>query len=110
MNNLFQILNTEKPNEKAANEIFYCFAPFRFAPNYAEVRFVLQEFENSGYIPETVLDYGSGSGAAFWAAFDQWGERVKSFQLIDSNEEINQFCMDVLRVCLSFFLVIIFDE
>uniref|UniRef100_A0A1I7VGX4 Methyltransferase-like protein 17, mitochondrial n=1 Tax=Loa loa TaxID=7209 RepID=A0A1I7VGX4_LOALO len=69
----------------------------RFAPNYAEVRFVLQEFMNNGYIPETVLDYGSGSGAAFWAAFEQWGERVKSYQLIDSNEEISQFCMDILR-------------
>uniref|UniRef100_A0A915PRS8 Methyltransferase-like protein 17, mitochondrial n=1 Tax=Setaria digitata TaxID=48799 RepID=A0A915PRS8_9BILA len=69
----------------------------RIVPNYAEVRFVLQEFENNRYIPETVLDYGSGSGAAFWAAFEQWGKRVKSYQLIDPNEEISKFCMDVLR-------------
>ncbi|KAM3717165.1 Methyltransferase-like protein 17 [Dirofilaria immitis] len=69
----------------------------RIAPNYAEVHFVLQEFKKIGYIPETVLDYGSGSGAAFWAAFEQWGERVKSYQLIDSNEKISQFCMDILR-------------
>uniref|UniRef100_A0A0R3RZP9 Methyltransferase-like protein 17, mitochondrial n=1 Tax=Elaeophora elaphi TaxID=1147741 RepID=A0A0R3RZP9_9BILA len=86
-----------KPLDFKTREHAAAYALARFAPNYAEVSFVLQEFKNNGYIPETVLDYGSGSGAAFWAAFEQWGERVKSYQLVDPNEEITQFCMDVLR-------------
>ncbi|VDN01833.1 unnamed protein product [Thelazia callipaeda] len=69
----------------------------RIMPNYAEVFFVLQEFKNNGYVPETVLDYGSGSGGAFWAAFEQWGKKVKYYELIDNNDEISQFCMDILR-------------
>ncbi|VDK61407.1 unnamed protein product [Onchocerca ochengi] len=86
-----------KPLDFKTREHAAVYALARIVPNYAEVHFVLQEFKNNGYIPETVLDYGSGSGAAFWAAFEQWGERVKNYQLIDSNEEISQFCMDVLR-------------
>ncbi|VIO98490.1 Uncharacterized protein BM_BM3747 [Brugia malayi] len=86
-----------KPLDFKTREHAAAYTLARLAPNYAEVRFVLQEFVNNEYIPKTVLDYGSGSGAAFWAAFEQWGEQVKSYQLIDPNEEINQFCMDVLR-------------
>lgn len=63
---------------------------------------MLQEFEHSKYVPRTVLDYGSGSGAAFWAAFGQWGKKVDSYQLVDPNEEISQVCMDILRVCTCF--------
>ncbi|KAL3985456.1 Mitochondrial small ribosomal subunit Rsm22 family protein [Acanthocheilonema viteae] len=86
-----------KPLDFKTREHAAAYTLAKFAPNYAEVYFVLQEFKNNGYIPQTVLDYGSGSGAAFWAAFEHWGERVKSYLLIDSNEEISQFCMDILR-------------
>ncbi|VDN32422.1 unnamed protein product [Gongylonema pulchrum] len=86
-----------KPLDFKTREQAAAYTLARIAPNHAEVRFVLQELERVKYVPQTVLDYGSGSGAAFWAAFEQWGKKVASYQLIDPNEEISQFCMDILR-------------
>ena len=47
----------------------------RLAPNYAEVARVLQELQaaEGGFSPETVLDYGSGCGGAFWAVRERFG-------------------------------------
>lgn len=45
-----------------------------------------------------MLDYGSGSGAAFWACHEMWGDDVEEYQLVESNEFIKQFAMDILRV------------
>lgn len=45
----------------------------RLPAYFAEVQQVLCEFDRNKYIPETILDYGSGIGAAFWAAYEKWG-------------------------------------
>lgn len=73
---------------------FYC----RLAANFAEVRSVLSKFEGADFVPRTVLDYGSGCGGAFWAAHDLWGDQVEEYQLVEPNDHISKFCIDVLRV------------
>jgi len=35
---------------------------------------VLAEFDRNGFVPEKILDIGSGIGSAFWAAFERWGK------------------------------------
>uniref|UniRef100_F1KU13 Protein RSM22 n=1 Tax=Ascaris suum TaxID=6253 RepID=F1KU13_ASCSU len=69
----------------------------RLAANFAEVRSVLSKFEGADFVPRTVLDYGSGCGGAFWAAHDLWGDQVEEYQLVEPNDHISKFCIDVLR-------------
>jgi len=34
---------------------------------------VLAEFDRNGFVPEKILDFGSGIGSSFWAAYERWG-------------------------------------
>lgn len=80
------------------------FSLSRLVPYYAEVRKVLSEFDRNKFQPETILDYGSGTGSAFWAAREQWGDSFQEYCLVDSNDKISQFSMDVMRVKLIYCL------
>lgn len=75
---------------------------------------VLAEFDRNGFVPEKILDIGSGIGSAFWAAFERWGkilnkfiylqfylgDNVKEYALIDPDLMVRHFSMDLLRVNL----------
>ncbi|KAE9548576.1 hypothetical protein FO519_008213 [Halicephalobus sp. NKZ332] len=69
----------------------------RIAPYYAEVRKVLNEFERINFKPKTVLDYGSGCGSAFWASRGAWGDEFDEYCLVDVDNNISHFAMDVMR-------------
>jgi ribosomal protein RSM22 (predicted rRNA methylase) len=68
--------------------------------HYAEARFVLDELNRFNFKPESVLDYGSGAGGAFWAAHQKWGNILKDYSMVDPNTLMNHFAMDIMRVSL----------
>lgn len=88
-----------KPLEFNDKEDAAVFTLSRIAPYYAEVRKVLNEFERINFKPKTILDYGSGCGSAFWASRDIWGDDFEEYCLVDVDDNISHFAMDVMRVC-----------
>ncbi|KHJ85197.1 hypothetical protein OESDEN_15081, partial [Oesophagostomum dentatum] len=68
-----------------------------FAPNYAEIARVLDEFDGKEFSPSTVLDYGSGVGAGFWAVNERFGSQVKDYCMVDPAPSMTQFAMDIMR-------------
>ncbi|VDM43454.1 unnamed protein product [Toxocara canis] len=86
-----------RPLDFGSKESAAVYTLARLAANFAEVRSVLSTLEETGFVPRTVLDYGSGCGGAFWAAYHLWGDQVEEFQLIEPNDNMSKFCMDVLR-------------
>ncbi|KAL3123754.1 hypothetical protein niasHT_009967 [Heterodera trifolii] len=86
-----------KPLKFDTKEAAVVYALSRFGGYFAEMRRVFSEFDRNGFEPETVLDYGSGSGAAFWAAFERWGNKVREYSLMDQDYVIRQLSMDLLR-------------
>ena len=74
------------------------------------MRRVLAEFDRNGFVPEKVLDYGSGNGSAFcWAGYERWGlkkkfrcflnlflgDKIREYSLIDPDLSIRHFSMDL---------------
>uniref|UniRef100_A0A914E293 Methyltransferase-like protein 17, mitochondrial n=1 Tax=Acrobeloides nanus TaxID=290746 RepID=A0A914E293_9BILA len=64
---------------------------------FAEVKLVLEEFDRIKYKPATILDYGSGLGSVFWACYSTWGEKVDEYCMIEPNDILSQFSMDLMR-------------
>ncbi|CAL2028598.1 unnamed protein product [Caenorhabditis brenneri] len=86
-----------KPLEITSKEAAAAYSLARMAPNYAEISRVLEEFNRiSDFHPESVLDYGSGSGAGFWAVNSRWPD-VKEITMVDLSDAIMKFSMDSLR-------------
>uniref|UniRef100_A0AC34RAN7 Methyltransferase-like protein 17, mitochondrial n=1 Tax=Panagrolaimus sp. JU765 TaxID=591449 RepID=A0AC34RAN7_9BILA len=85
-----------KPLDFKTKEDAAVFSLSQMAPYYAETRKVLNEFRRVDFKPETVLDYGSGCGSVFWAVRDIWPD-VGDYCLVDINDNISQFAMDVMR-------------
>jgi len=73
------------------------FALSRLGGYFAEMRRVLAEFRRNGFVPQTVLDYGSGVGSGFWAAYERWGDKVHEYSLMDLNDNMRHFSMDLIR-------------
>ncbi|KAH7723812.1 false p73 target protein [Aphelenchoides avenae] len=65
--------------------------------HYAEVRRVLHEFDKTGFVPSTVLDFGSGIGGAIWAVNDLWGEKIDEYYAVDASDHATEVAMDILR-------------
>jgi ribosomal protein RSM22 (predicted rRNA methylase) len=57
---------------------------------------VLAEFDRNGFVPEKILDIGSGIGSAFWAAFERWGKILNKFILftILFRRQRQRICID----------------
>lgn len=90
-----------KPLDFKTKEDAAVFSLSQMAPYFAEARKVLNEFKRIDFKPETVLDCGSGCGSVFWAVRDFWPD-VGEYSLVDINDSISQFAMDVMRVCYFF--------
>ncbi|CAJ0594211.1 unnamed protein product [Cylicocyclus nassatus] len=86
-----------KPLDIETREAAAAYALSRLAPNYAEIARVLDEFDRSQFTPSTVLDYGSGIGAGFWAVNERFGTNVKNYCMVDPSPSITQFAMDIMR-------------
>jgi ribosomal protein RSM22 (predicted rRNA methylase) len=69
--------------------------------HYAEARFVLDQLDRLDFEPESILDYGSGVGGVFWAARQKWNHCLKDYSMVDPNEKITHFAMDIMRVSFS---------
>ncbi|CAI2293303.1 unnamed protein product [Caenorhabditis sp. 36 PRJEB53466] len=83
-----------KPLEITTKEAAGAYSLARMAPNYAEIARCLEEFQD--FQPETILDYGSGSGAGFWAATSRW-PNTKEVTMVDMSDAMTKFAMDSLR-------------
>ncbi|RCN39462.1 hypothetical protein ANCCAN_14618 [Ancylostoma caninum] len=86
-----------KPLDLETKEAAAAYALSRLAPNYAEIARVLDEFDGHAFSPSTVLDYGSGIGAGFWAVNERFGSGVKDYCMVDPSPFMTQFAMDVMR-------------
>uniref|UniRef100_A0A914L5G6 Methyltransferase-like protein 17, mitochondrial n=1 Tax=Meloidogyne incognita TaxID=6306 RepID=A0A914L5G6_MELIC len=73
----------------------YCLS--RFGGHFAEMKRVLAEFDRNGFVPEKILDFGSGIGSSFWAAYERWGDTVQEYSLIDSDLSMRHFSIDLSR-------------
>lgn len=78
--------------EKAA-----AYALGMLSSHYSEVYRVLCEFDSNKFVPETVLDFGSGVGSSFWACNEKFGKAVKEYTLVDSDPIVSNFAMDIMR-------------
>ncbi|KAL9974785.1 hypothetical protein ACROYT_G011868 [Oculina patagonica] len=47
--------------------------------------------------PETLLDFGSGSGSATWAAHEKWGDSIREYQCVDVSQDMNNLAEYLLR-------------
>ncbi|KAI1730798.1 mitochondrial small ribosomal subunit rsm22 domain-containing protein [Ditylenchus destructor] len=83
---------TVKSYEQAA-----VFALSRFGGYFTEMRRVLAEFGRNNFVPNSVLDIGSGVGGAFWAAHERWGDAIQHYCLVDPNQYMRQVSMDIMR-------------
>lgn len=87
-----------KPLEITTKESAAAYSLARLAPNYAEITRTLEEFNTiPDFQPETVLDFGSGAGAGFWAIQNKWPD-VKEITMVDLSDAMMKFSMDSLRV------------
>ncbi|VDL62500.1 unnamed protein product [Nippostrongylus brasiliensis] len=86
-----------KPLMLDSQEAAAAYALSRLAPNYAEIARALDEFEGHDFSPASVLDYGSGIGAAFWAVNERFGPSVKEFCMVDPSPIVTQAAMDIMR-------------
>uniref|UniRef100_A0A914URW9 Methyltransferase-like protein 17, mitochondrial n=1 Tax=Plectus sambesii TaxID=2011161 RepID=A0A914URW9_9BILA len=74
------------------------YALARFAPNLAAIKRVLVELDrDKNFVPQSVLDYGSGCGTTFWACEEKWPLRVKEYCMIDPCQEMNELAVDIMR-------------
>ncbi|CAD6184357.1 unnamed protein product [Caenorhabditis auriculariae] len=92
-----------RPLELKSKEAAASYSLARLAPNYAEISRCLSEFSRiPDFTPRTVLDYGSGSGAALWAILSKWPQRkdqksVDQITLVEISDAMARFSMDTFR-------------
>ncbi|KAK5980628.1 MEthylTransferase Like [Trichostrongylus colubriformis] len=86
-----------KPLAIESKEGAAAYALSRLAPNYAEIARVLDEFEGNDFSPASVLDYGCGIGAGFWAVNERFGTTVKEYCMVDPSLALTQLSMDIMR-------------
>lgn len=97
-----------RPLDLARKDKALSYALARFAPNLAATRRVLTELDrDKSFVPQSVLDYGSGCGTTFWACHEKWPSQVKEYCLIDPCQEMNELAIDIMRVrYLCLFVVV----
>ncbi|CAB3407153.1 unnamed protein product [Caenorhabditis bovis] len=85
-----------RPLEITSKESAASYALARIAANYAEISRCLEELPQ--FTPSSVLDYGSGSGAGFWAVMSKWPRRqIDEITMVDISDSMTRFCMDTIR-------------
>ncbi|KAG9487204.1 hypothetical protein GDO78_007200 [Eleutherodactylus coqui] len=71
----------------------------RFDGGFAAVSRVLQEIYQRvpEFKPQTLMDFGSGTGSVSWAAHSIWGNNLKEYVCVDSSASMNTLSELVLR-------------
>ncbi len=68
------------------------FAAVRLEAVYGSSYKVLNEIKtrDPGFVPTTLLDFGSGCGMSVWAAHSLWESDIKEYQCVEPSEEMNK--------------------
>ncbi|XP_048750249.1 methyltransferase-like protein 17, mitochondrial isoform X2 [Ostrea edulis] len=71
----------------------------RMIPNYSILNQCLTEIKkrDPNFVPETVLNMGSGIGSAVWATNSIWPQSVKQFYCVDNSMEMNKMAARILK-------------
>jgi len=86
-----------KPMSFKTREECASYALATLPKHYAEANFVLDELDRFKFKPESILDFGSGVGSIFWAAHRKWNNVLRDYSMVDPNETVNHFAMDIMR-------------
>uniref|UniRef100_A0AC35U003 Methyltransferase-like protein 17, mitochondrial n=1 Tax=Rhabditophanes sp. KR3021 TaxID=114890 RepID=A0AC35U003_9BILA len=87
-----------KPLDLESREKAAAYALATLSPSFSEIYRVLCEFDHvKDFKPHSVLDFGSGIGAAFWACNEKFKDNVDEYTLVDTSENMSRFSMDIMR-------------
>ncbi|KAM4709744.1 ribosome assembly protein METTL17, mitochondrial [Discoglossus pictus] len=80
-------------------ELCLVYLATRFDGGFAAVTRSLQEIRKRvpGFIPKTLLDFGSGVGSVTWAAHSLWGDSLSEYMCIDTSASMNRLSELIIR-------------
>ncbi|CAH3026740.1 unnamed protein product, partial [Porites evermanni] len=99
------IKNTKKPKRAEYKVIRYnkresvAYAASRIPASYGATLRVFHEISRRepDFKPETLLDFGSGTGMGVWAAHEKWGDSIREYQCVDVSQDMNNVAEYLLR-------------
>lgn len=80
-------------------ELSVLYLAARFGGVHAAVSRAFHEIKKRvpDFAPQTLLDFGSGTGSVTWAAHTAWGSSVREYMCVDSSAEMNELSEFLLR-------------
>ncbi|XP_051778282.1 methyltransferase-like protein 17, mitochondrial isoform X1 [Erpetoichthys calabaricus] len=80
-------------------ELSLIYAAARLDGGYAAVSRALHEIKKRvpDFAPQTLLDFGSGTGTVTWAVHSKWGSTMKEYVCVDSSAAMNNLSDLLLR-------------
>lgn len=75
------------------------YAASRLPASYGATLRVFHELRRRepNFKPENLLDFGSGSGTATWAAHETWGDSLREYQCVDVSQDMNSLAEYLIR-------------
>ncbi|KAK2550969.1 Methyltransferase-like protein 17 [Acropora cervicornis] len=75
------------------------YAASRIPSSYGATLRVFHEISRCepDFKPETLLDFGSGTGMAVWAAHEKWGDSIREYQCVDVSQDMIDVAQNLLR-------------
>ncbi|RXM97697.1 Methyltransferase-like protein 17, mitochondrial [Acipenser ruthenus] len=80
-------------------ELSLIYLAARLDGGYAAVSRALHEIKKRvpDFAPQTLLDFGSGTGTVSWAAHTMWGQSLREYVCVDSSASMNKLADLLLR-------------
>ncbi|MGH0140551.1 UNVERIFIED_CONTAM: hypothetical protein FKN15_023219 [Acipenser sinensis] len=80
-------------------ELSLIYLAARLDGGYAAVSRALHEIKKRvpDFAPQTLLDFGSGTGTVAWAAHTMWGQSLREYVCVDSSASMNKLADLLLR-------------
>jgi len=104
--NIEQNLKTTKKPKRAEYKVIRydkrestAYAASRIPSTYGTTLRVFHEISRRepDFKPETLLDFGSGTGMAVWAAHEKWGDSIREYQCVDVSQDMINLSQYLLR-------------
>lgn len=100
-----KVKNVKKPKRNEYKVIRYnkresaAYAASRIPSSYGATLRVFHEISRCepDFKPETLLDFGSGTGMAVWAAHEKWGDSIREYQCVDVSQDMIDVAQNLLR-------------